>query len=63
MRLASSPIAQSLPITEDDFVYIYLGIASDNKSIALTTTHPIYEFRNGSLRLWTNQEEISSWAL
>jgi len=52
--LADTWYTQTLPTSEDGKIYIYLGIAySSNKySISWTTFHPIYEYKNGALRLY-----------
>lgn len=56
------PIVQTLPNTEDGFVYIFLGTATSEKNIQFALYHPIYEFKNGALRLWTNSEDFSGKA-
>lgn len=47
-------IVQSLPSTEDGYVYIYLGIAVSATNIDLEYIHPIFEYKNGAIRAWTN---------
>lgn len=54
-KLHSSPITQTLPSTEDSLIYIYLGIANATYQFDLFLKHPIYYFKDGALRLWTNQ--------
>ncbi|MBQ1788971.1 MAG: hypothetical protein II008_02235 [Oscillospiraceae bacterium] len=53
VKLASSPIAQSLPSTADGKVYIYLGRASSSYQMALEEVHPVYQYVNGKVQLWT----------
>lgn len=56
VQLAPQPFAQELPTTEDGFVYILMGVISSTLySLEFQTTHPIFEFKNGALRLWINQ--------
>lgn len=56
VKLASNPISQDLPTTEDGKVYIYLGAAYSANSINLSINHPIYYYKDGALRQWTNQD-------
>jgi len=51
---ADEPIVQSLPTTEDGKIYIYLGYAYNATSIELRAEHPVYYFKDGAIRLWTN---------
>ena len=53
VKLASSPIAQSLPSTADGKVYIYLGRASGSYQMALEEIHPVYQYKDGKVQLWT----------
>ena len=53
VKLASSPITQSLPSTADGKVYIYLGRASSSYQMALEEVHPVYQYANGKIQLWT----------
>ena len=52
VRLASQPIVQDLPTTADGFVYIYLGQATSERNIFILLNHPVYEYRNGGIKLW-----------
>ena len=47
VKLASTPIAQALPTSAANNLYIFLGTAYDNYRIELTIKHPIYVYRNG----------------
>ena len=47
VKLASTPIAQALPTSATNNLYVFLGIAYDNYRIELTIEHPIYVYRNG----------------
>ena len=54
VKLASNPISQYLPITDDGKVYILLGTAYDTYRVSLHPIHPIYYYANGTIRKWTN---------
>jgi hypothetical protein len=44
-----------LPSSEDGLIYIYLGkIYPDTKPyrVVLSLNHPVYEYRNGAVRLY-----------
>ena len=47
-------LVQSLPSTADGMVYIYIGTASSTTSGSLDLCKPIYEYADGSIRLWTH---------
>ena len=47
VKLASTPISQTLPTSTTNNLYIFLGTAYDNYRIELTIEHPIYVYRNG----------------
>ena len=47
VKLASTPIAQALPTSAINILYVFLGTAYDNYRIELTIEHPIYVYRNG----------------
>lgn len=55
---ADTPIVQALPSTEDGNIYIYLGIAESATAITLYYWHPIYWYKDGAIRQWTNAKEI-----
>lgn len=46
----SHPITQSLPTTDDGYVYVYLGQAYASTSIELYNNHPIFQFKDGAIR-------------
>lgn len=58
VKMASDPIVQALPTTEDGFVYILLGVAYDTYRICFFATKPIYHCVNGEIREWTNAPYI-----
>ena len=51
----SHPIVQALPTTEDDKVYVYLGQAYSTTNIELYNNHPIYEYKDGKIQLYSGQ--------
>lgn len=52
---ATTPYVQDLPTTDDGKIYIYLGVAYSETAVELQMNHPVYYFKNGSIRLWTGQ--------
>ena len=55
---STEPIVQDLPSTEDGKIYIFLGIAYSATNIELTINHPVYYYKAGSIRIWTNPQAI-----
>ena len=53
-KLASPYYTQTLPSTEDGKLYIYLGHATAATTMELALEHPIFEYRNGGICLWSN---------
>jgi len=51
---STTPIVQALPNTADGKIYIYLGMAYNATNIELNYEHPVYEYKDGAIRLWTN---------
>lgn len=51
---STAPIVQTLPSTEDGKIYILLGMAYSTTNIELLMNHPVYYYKSGSIRLWTN---------
>lgn len=58
VRLANSPITQQLPTTEDGFVYILLGNVYYSYNVQLIDDHPIYYYKDGAIRVWTNAPTV-----
>ena len=55
-KLYIEPLSMYLPSSEDGLIYIYLGrVYPDTKPyrVVLSFNHPIYEYRNGAVRLYT----------
>ena len=46
---------QDLPTTEDERIYIYLGVAYSATNVELVIKHPVYYYKNGAVRLWTGE--------
>lgn len=55
-KLYSSPITQTLPISDDGKYYIYLGNALSTTNLSLSHHHPVYMYKNGAVR------EVSQYA-
>ena len=47
------PIVQELPTEDDGYIYILLGHAYSTTNITLYTHHPIYIYKGGGIRLYT----------
>lgn len=43
---------QTLPSTEDGLIYIYLGHMYSATALELALDHPVYEYKNGHIRLY-----------
>lgn len=50
----TTPFVQDLPTTEDGKIYIFLGVATSATAIEFTLEHPVYYFKDGGVRQWTN---------
>ena len=55
---STTPYVQALPSTEDGKIYIFLGVAYSTTNVELTLEHPVYYYKNGAIRQWTNAEAI-----
>lgn len=51
---------QTLPSTDDGYVYLFLGMAYNATNIELFPTHPCYHYKDGAIRLWTNAAASST---
>lgn len=51
---STTPYVQDLPSTEDGKIYIYLGIAYSATNVEMVINHPIYYYKDGAIREWTN---------
>lgn len=50
----TTPYVTALPGTADGKIYIYLGRIYSATNIELLPVHPVYEYKDGAVRLWTN---------
>lgn len=50
---ADTPYVQTLPSAEDGKIYIYLGQAYSETNVELDLHHPVYEYKDGKIRLYT----------
>ena len=48
-------IVQSLPSSNDGFIYIFLGTAYSATAIELNVNHPVYYYDGTGIRLWTGK--------
>lgn len=51
---STTPYVQDLPTTEDGKIYIYLGVAYSATNIELVPHHPVYWYKDGQIRPYTN---------
>ena len=51
---SATPYVQDLPTTEDGKIYIFLGIAYSATNIELQLDHPVYWYKDGMIRPYTN---------
>lgn len=59
---STTPYVQSLPNTEDGKIYIFLGIAYSETNVELVPVHPVYYYKDGAIRIWTNAPSGSAVA-
>lgn len=55
-KLASSPLSQDLPTTDDGKIYIYLGHAYSTYQIEMHMNHPVYWYKDGKICLYTKND-------
>ena len=53
---STNPYVQDLPTTEDGKIYIFLGVAYSATNVELRPNHPVYWFKGGRIRLYTDTE-------
>lgn len=58
-QLVSPYYTQALPSTEDGKIYIYLGQAYSATNIELVLEHPVYEYKNGGIRLYNGFSTVA----
>ena len=59
---STTPYVQDLPTTDDGKIYIFLGMAYSATNIELVIDHPVYYYKDGSIRLWTNAQALATVA-
>lgn len=52
---STTPYTQALPSTDDGKIYIYLGVAYSATAVELVPYHPVYYYKDGAIRIWTNE--------
>lgn len=57
---STTPYVQDLPSTDDGKIYIFLGVAYSATAIELMMNHPVYYYKDGQIRLWTNASEAET---
>lgn len=62
-KLASTPLAFSLPTTQDGHIYIFLGKVVNTTNIELYPYHPIYWYKGGRVRYFTKSDLNNNGAL
>lgn len=55
---STEPYVQTLPSTADGKIYIFLGVAYSATNIELVPNHPVYYYKSGAIRLWTNPAPV-----
>ena len=58
----AGPITQTLPNSDDGFLYIKLGKAYNTYCIVLDYEHPIYWYKNNELKVYSGASEYASTA-
>lgn len=51
---STTPYVQDLPSTDDGKIYIYLGIAYSATNVEMVIDHPVYYYKDGAIRPYTN---------
>lgn len=51
---STTPYVQDLPSTDDGKIYIYLGVAYNATNVEMVINHPIYYYKDGAIREWSN---------
>ena len=55
---STTPYVQDLPTADDGKIYIFLGMAYSATNIELVVDKPVYYYKDGSIRLWTNAQAL-----
>lgn len=59
---STTPYVQDLPTTDDGKIYIFLGMAYSATNIEMVVDKPVYYYKDGSIRLWTNAQALATVA-
>ena len=59
-KLISPYYTQTLPTNEDGKLYVLLGYMYSATNLEMTLEHPIFEYRNGSIGLWSSNSHTHS---
>lgn len=51
---STNPYVQDLPSTDDGKIYIYLGVAYSATNVEMVIDHPVYYYKDGAIREWSN---------
>lgn len=51
---STTPYVQDLPTTDDGKIYVFLGVAYSATNIELQLDHPVYCYKDGMIRPYTN---------
>lgn len=51
---STTPYVQDLPSTDDGKIYIYLGVAYNATNVEMVIDHPVYYYKDGAIREWSN---------
>ena len=57
---STTPYVQALPTTADGKIYILLGYAYGETTIELVVNHPVYYYKDGAIRRWTNASSVAA---
>ena len=61
-KLASPYYTQTLPSSADGKLYVLLGYMYSATNLEMTLEHPIFEYKNGSIGLWSSNNHTHSQA-
>lgn len=60
---ANEPIVQTIPEVEDNNIYIFLGIAYSTTSLQLILSHPVYKYKDGSVRIFSGIDSFLTFEM
>lgn len=56
--VTGKPLVQALPTSDDGLIYIYLGHTYSAYQLELEQDHPVYWYKDGSVKLYTGEDYI-----